>query len=193
MVRSIPQTAADPKPFGQSLPLQRPQVLVNGLGWTLQTLAVAFGCNADKGCGKLEQMKDEFVGVLRSDSPLRQGFCWEIGQVVGHDDIGPRPDGRRQNVAAVLAGKRQHGNQILVARDQAIPNVEIHQVAGSLELRAGQIRATFQHAPHPLLMDGVGPFRPKKVRQRQVHQQIAERRGVQDTGIQDRRELTHDS
>ena len=68
----------------------------------------------------------------------------------------------------------------------------IHQRAGALELFARQVRPIFQDAFDPFLVDRVGPFGAKKVRQGQVHEKIAQRGRVKDTGIVNRGEIRHD-
>ncbi len=61
--------------------------------------------------------KGERIRVLGRDSPLRQRPCREICKIVGHNHIGPRPNGRSENMMVIRIGQCEDGDQLLIACD----------------------------------------------------------------------------
>ena len=65
-------------------------------------------------------------------------------------------------------------------------DVHVHEPAGAFEAGPCDVRSASPQRTDPLLVDGVGPLRVVDVRYRELEQQIAQRRGVQDEGVEKR-------
>jgi hypothetical protein len=173
------------------LPFQRGEKLVSGFRRFVQVFTLPLDRCTDRARREVQKVNDEIVGVLSFDAAMGERLSREISQVEGYDYISPAANRSRQDVSLVGVGKRDGSNQVLVVRNQAIADMDIHQGAGAFELLAGQVRPIFQEAPNPLIMNSVGPFRAKKVGQGQVHQQIAQRGRIQDASIANGGEIRH--
>jgi len=107
---------------------------------------------------QIELEPQKVVGVPGFDPIAFQVFLGKILEVEGHDDVGACVDGGCQNVPVRWIWQHDSLDEGLVVRHKAIPDVSIHQLAGSLKLFRLQIRASFENIPHPLIMDSLGPF-----------------------------------
>jgi len=74
---------------------------------------------------------------------------------------------------------------MLKAVHQTIANVGIHQLTGALQLLRTQVRSFAENTAHPFIMNAAGPAGPNDIGLREVHKQIAQRRGVQHTRVVD--------
>lgn len=74
-------------------------------------------------------------------------------------------------------------DQVLIAAHETITDVGTHQLPRPLQLLAFQIGAIFKHVSDPLVVNFIGPTSTEEIGQRQPHQQIAKRRGIQNTRI----------
>jgi hypothetical protein len=72
---------------------------------------------------------------------------------------------------------------VLIAGDEAIGDVFIHQPPASGQARRGDVRAICRNVPRPLIMDSFRPAGLIQVRQSESHQQIAERSRIQHTRV----------
>ena len=59
----------------------------------------------------------------------------------------------------------------------------VHQLPTPGQARWGEVRPVRQDVPNPLVVDFIRPAGLEQVRQRQLHQEVAERGRVQDTGV----------
>ena len=89
-------------------------------------------------------------------------------------------------------GEGQSWDQFLVAGYEAILDMGVHQVAGSLQLLASKVRPVLQQVPHPLRVNFVGPFGSEQVWHGKLHKQVAERRRIENAGVVKDGETTHD-
>ncbi len=55
-----------------------------------------------------------------------------------------------------------------------------------------EVRTILEQAADPFFVDCFGPFGSEQIRPNQLHQKVAQRRGVQHTSIQDGCEVGHD-
>lgn len=60
----------------------------------------------------------------------------------------------------------------------------VHESAGALEAGLRNVRSATQQCADPLIVDGVRPFCTVQVRCREFEYQIAQRRRVQDGGVE---------
>ena len=93
----------------------------------------------------------------------RQDLLREIAMVEGDDQIGSALDGGSNDMAIFRVRQVQGWDEVLIAIDQCIAHMSIHQRAGALQLLPGEIRAVTQHRPDPLLVDRVAPAGPTAV------------------------------
>jgi hypothetical protein len=71
-----------------------------------------------------------------------------------------------------------------MASDQTVLRVEVHQLPGAFELRAGKIRPVAQHRLDPLIVDGVRPSGLDQSMQGQPHEHVAQGRWIKRAGIE---------
>ncbi len=64
--------------------------------------------------------------------------------------------------------------------------MHVHEPAGAFEAGPCDVWSASPQRTDPLLVDGVGPLRMVDVRYREFEQQVAQRRGVQDGGVEKR-------
>lgn len=159
------------------------QVFLRRLRRVLQAGAAALGGERDRFRREVGEVIDELVGMLGFKAVGLEHLGGEVAQIVGHDHVGPGVDRGRQDVAVIGIGQVQARDQRFVAVHEAVAHVQIHQLACALELDDGQVRPLPEHVADPLVMDGVGPLGPETIGQRQLKQQVPQRRGVKDTGI----------
>ena len=94
-------------------------------------------------------------------------------------------------MTVVRVRKIERVNQGLKILDQAVPHVGVHEVASPLELLATEIGAILENRPNPFFMHHVRPFGPEQIGQRQAHQKVPKRRGIQDARVIERRKARH--
>jgi hypothetical protein len=109
---------------------------------------------------------------------------WEIDQVPGHDSIRFGLNGSGQDMPVVFIGERQAFDVLLVIPDQTITRMQVHELPCSLKLRSREVRSLTQHGGHPFLVNLLRPLRLNQFMHRQPHQQVTQRRWIEDTGIE---------
>jgi len=186
--RALPQGGCS---LCHPLSFQSLQVLGNGLRRILETFALSLCGGADDMRCQVELIRHEVVGMQSFDAILGESVGREIGQIESHDDIGPGPDRGREDVAIIRIRQLQSRDEVFVAGDKAVADMGIHQVAGPLQLFALQVWTIFEDAPHPLVVDCVSPLGAKKVRKREMHQQVAKRCRVEHASVIKCREGAH--
>ena len=152
------------------------------------------GCRTDCSGVDFEEVGDEVVGMLALDPVLCEHVGGEILEVERDDDVGACANRGCKDMTIVrVVRKRESRNQALVARHEAVPHVSIHEVAGTLKLLPPKIRARFEDISYPFLMNVVGPPRTKEVGDCQVHQEVAQWRGIENASIVERRQKAQGS
>ena len=61
----------------------------------------------------------------------------------------------------------------MVAVDEAVAHVSIHELACAFELITSQVRTVFEDIANPFIMDVVSPACSEEIGEREMHQQIA--------------------
>ena len=79
-----------------------------------------------------------------ANSVGRQGLLREIAKVESKDQIGSALDVGSKDMAIFRVRKLQGWDEGLIAIDQCIAHMSIHQRAGALQLQPGEIRAVTQ-------------------------------------------------
>ena len=136
---------------------------------------------------------DETVGMLAFVSILPESIGRKVLQVERDDDINPSANRRSKYMTIVRVGKRETLNQVLVPGHEAIPHVDVHEIAGTLELLSSKVGADLEDACHPFFVNLVCPLGTEEVGEGQVHQQVAQRGGIEHTGIVENRQSAQGS
>ena len=115
----------------------------------------------------------------------------KVLQVLRDDDIGSAPDCGGQNMPVIGIGKAQTIDKWVEAHHQRIGEMPIHCLPGSLELIGAEVGPVIQHVPHPFFVDHSAPASAIKISVGETQKGVAKAGGVDDIGIQKRREPIH--
>jgi len=121
--------------------------------------------------------------MLGFDSIGLQVFFRKILQIERHNEVSARADCSSQNMSVIRVRQRDGVDERLVASHKAIPDMGVQQVASSLKLFRLHVRTVFENVPHPLVVDGIGPFGAVKFRDRDMPQQVAKRSRIEDARV----------
>src|SRR5271157_4963715 len=97
------------------------------------------------------------------------------------------------NVAVVFVRQRESGNQPLVAGDQRIPDMRVHETPGSLQGFTTEVGPALQQIRDPLIVYRVCPSSREDVMQRQLREQVAQWSGIEYARIKNDRKRLHQS
>ena len=162
---------------GSRLPSQRSPVVSNG--------------SEDRARVGIEQAEGEIIRGLGFNLVGIEPLLWKVLQVLRDDDIGPPPDGGRQNVSIVGIGKTQAIYQRLEAHDQCVREMPIHCLPGSLELIEAEVGPVIQHVPHPFFMDHGTPAGAVEISVGEPQKRVSKAGRIDDVGVQKRSEPIH--
>lgn len=141
----------------QTLMFKNIDVLLGSSGGLSESRTNRCGGGAnDRGC-QVYKVSDELVRVLRLDPVGFKLDRGEIFEVLGNDHVSAGNDRRRQYVAIVVIRQLKRWYEPLIPFDQAIANVCVHELAGSLDLIGCKIRAIRRDVAHPFRMNVLGP------------------------------------
>lgn len=115
----------------------------------------------------------------------------KVSEVERDNDIRATMNGGGQYVAIRGVREIQALDQALVAADDAIVCVSVHEDPGSLKLFTPEIRASGKHIADPLIVDRLGPLRSIQILDGQMEKKVSERSRVEHTGVQERNETIH--
>jgi hypothetical protein len=107
--------------------------------------------------------------VARFDVEPGQDVRREIRQVKCDDYICAGPNRCGEHMPIILIGQRQPLNQVLVAGDETVPDLGVHQLSRPFELLWSEVRPVRQNVPDPFLMNPVRPSSSEQISQRQPH------------------------
>jgi len=138
--------------LSQALPFKSFQILGHRPGRVLQALAMIFRRCHRSPRSQVEEMKDEFVRMLRFNSKRSDGIRRKVPKVYRHDDAYMAAN-RSQHVPVIWIGELQTRNQILVACHERIDSVLVHQYASAFQLVARKVRALLKQTGNPFLVD----------------------------------------
>lgn len=154
------------------------------LGWVLQhgTMfthqlhdGIFIGC---------QEMHQQIVRCPSFDAEGFQRVFREIRQIPGHESIRFGFDRRCQHMPVVLIGQREAFHPPLMTAHQAIARMQVHELPSPFQLLACQVRSFTQHGGHPFLVNLLSNSLDHDLfMHSQSHQQIAQRRWIQDAGI----------
>lgn len=148
---------------------------------------------ADIAGPQIQQVRNEIIRMLSLCTVRAQAVLREVLQVEGHDHVSPGSDRGGKDMSVVGVRKTDRRDEILVAGDQAIPNMAVHEIPRAFELVKRQVRPIPQDARHPFPMDVRRPSRPEEIGHGEAHEEVAQRRGVQHARVIERRERHHGS
>src|SRR3569623_26219 len=127
----------------------------------------------DRNRVQIESVLDELGWMLGRDSEWREDAIRKILAVVSDDGASLTKDGRCQDMPIFGVGQVQARLKALVAADEAVGDIRIHQVSCSLQRASRYVGPTFAHAAYPFLMDASRPARTEEAGNGQMHQQVA--------------------
>ena len=93
---------------------------------------------------EVEQVENEFIGMLRLDPKGSNNVGWKIAKVHRDDHVRLSSNGSGKDVSVVRIGQLEAGDQIFVAGDEGVGGMQVHQRAGSFEFLPRQVWALFQ-------------------------------------------------
>lgn len=134
---------------------------------------------------------DEIIWMNRFDTVCRQSVVRKISEIERHDGVGVRSNRGSQDVAIIGVRQCKGRNQRFVSADKTIADMNIHQLTRPLKLLSRQIRSIPEHAARPFVMNCIRPLRPEQIGERQMHQQISQRRRIQNASVKDDRKSIH--
>jgi len=141
--------------LSEPLALQGLKVFFDGSWRVFQTRSLHFGGGADDVGREIKLIVQKGVGVLCLDSERLEGFVREMPEVECYDDIRPAVDRGGKHMAIIRVRQRESRHERLIAGDEAVPDLRVHQLAGPLQLPFGKVRAVSQKVSNPLIMNGV--------------------------------------
>jgi len=159
--------------LNHALPLQDVEVAVHHHRRMLEHFALS-PCRADNRSRlEIEEIVDEYVGMLRFH-PIRRQHC--VGKVLlieRHDHTGVAADRGGQDMPIISIRQPQTLDQRFVPGHQRIRYRPIHQTRGTVELRGTEVHALAQQIPFPFVVDIGTPASPETSAQCEPHQEIA--------------------
>ncbi|CAJ5866587.1 Uncharacterised protein [Burkholderia pseudomallei] len=78
-------------------------------------------------------------------------------------------------MTVVRVGQLDHLDQMLEVFNFRVANMHVHQFPRALDRLGFQVGPLREQIPCPLVMNHIGPTRAVQVRQREMHQQVAQR------------------
>ena len=133
---------------------------------------------------QIEAIAQKLVGMSNFDAEGFDSRLREVPQVRGHDGVAASGDGRREDMLVAQVGKIKRRDESLVSRNQTIPSRQIHEIARALQGGTVPVRFVAQQRLDPLPMDVRRPFRLDDVARRQLQEDVAYGRGIQDVGVE---------
>src|SRR5262249_37907318 len=133
---------------------------------------------------EMELMGQELVRMLRFDSPSIKRLGGEVLEIDRDNEIGTTLYCRGEDKAVIRVRQLEHIDELLEIGHDRVAHVRIHQIARSLELRARQIPSILENGPDPLLMHCVGPLGAVEVRNCKLHEEVAERCGIENRCVE---------
>jgi hypothetical protein len=132
----------------------------------------------------VQKVADERVRMLSLEAMSYERVGRKVPQIYGHNDTCVAVDGGGEHVAIVGIGRDKLVKHRLVATDESIVDVFVHQPARALELREGEIGTVAQQRRDPFFVNAVRPASLKKVTQGQMHQEVSKQRRIKNARIQ---------
>ena len=106
-----------------------------------------------------------------------------VFQIECDDNVRPALDGSCHDVAIIRVRQGDYIDQRLIACDEAVFRVGVHQISQQGPLGRVYVRPVRRRSSDPLLMDGACPARAEHLRGRELQQQVAERHRVEHIRI----------
>lgn len=163
------------------IPIDIDQRVLQGAAQTLQRGQYGPG-------SKTQDMREELIRMLDLDTIGGSDPFREVLEVLGHDDIGTATNGSGEHMAVIGVRQGERGYEVLEVLDERIPRMRVHEISGPLKLRTGEIRSIGENRPNPFLVNLIRPTRSVKVRERQMHEDIAKGRRIEHARIIERGE-----
>lgn len=124
--------------------------------------------------------------MLRFDPEAAKCFFREVREVVRHDHACMTVDGCGQHMPIIGIGKMDARYQVLEAGNEAVVHMGVHHRPRPFQSLDGKIRPVSCHGLGPFIVDRRRPSGSEQASNRQLHEEIAKRRRVEDAGIEER-------
>lgn len=129
--------------------------------------------------------------MFRFDPEESRGFLGEVLAIEGHDHMRSATDGGREDMAIVGIGESEVFAMGLVALDQAVSYVAVHERTSASELPEGQVGPIVEQVTHPLTVDLLGPARAEEILHGELHEQVRDRGRVEHARVEQCGEHRH--
>ncbi len=141
------------------------------------------GRMADASSIFLDEPHDEGIGMNGLDLVRKKSFRRKILPVKGDDEISFSTDRCCQNVPIVFVRELDGIDQGVISRYQAISSGRIHKATRFLELSSFHIGPILKNVSDPFIMDTIGPLGLEQIGKSKLHQEVAQRSGIQHAGV----------
>ena len=136
---------------------------------------------------KIQHIHDKLVWMNRAHSIVRKGRFRKVSEVERQDRLCAATQ-CAGNDMPIIGVRQLYGlNQRLIANDQSVSDVGIHQLTNTLQALLRNIASSRPDVAHPFIMDALGPSSAVEVRERQIHQETPQRRRIEDARVIDDR------
>ena len=129
------------------------------------------------------EVSDELIRVDGFNAELAEDRLREIAQVERDDEPRAAVNRSRQNMAVFGVREGQRWDESFVIGDQAIRDVQIHEVPTTRQALRRDVRPIGQDVSGPLVVDFIRPTGLEQVREGKPHEQVSKRGRIQDASI----------
>lgn len=140
---------------------------------------------------RFEKIANEGIGMLCFQAVRRQSVRGKIPQVEGHDYTGTTVDRRRQNMAVADVREVEFRDESFVTRNDRLGKVLVHDCTGTLQPVDCEIGPVGEKVGDPFFMNRDAPKRLVQVLIRQPQKKVSKASGIQDVGVEQRRQSVH--
>ena len=143
-----------------------------------------------------EKAKNESIRVTGLDCERGKPGRRKVAQVRGDNDTRPTMNCRSEHMAVIGVRQREGVDTMFIVFDARILDMGVHQRADALDARGVEIGPITQEGGDPFFMHARRPMRAKEAMQGQAHEDIPEKRRVENAGVKKRygdRRLRHSS
>ncbi len=140
---------------------------------------------------RFKKTANEVIGMLCFQPVWRQPVRGKIPQVEGHDCAGTTVDRRRQNMAVADVREVEFRDESFVIGNDRLGKVLVHDRTGALQPVDCEIGPVGEKVVDPFFMNRDAPKRLVQVLIRQPQKKVSKAGGIQDVGVEQRRQTVH--
>ena len=140
---------------------------------------------------RFKKTANEVIGMLCFQPTRCQPVRGKIPQVEGHDYAGTTVDRGRQNMAVVNVREVEFRDESFVTRNDRLGKVLVHDRPRALQPIDCHIGPVGEKVGDPFFMNRHAPKRLVQVLIRQPQKKVSKASGIQDVGVEQRRQSVH--